>query len=339
MQGSAHPSFARIVTAILLLASLTCFLARAQTNATFQIEGAITMPDDGCNQSIVVLCDLASGEPLGRDTMQPFTAVMPSDSGKIMEWVFTSADASGRFQFTNIPAGDYIVVAQAWKSETQPTNLLHFRSETVHLLGREEVHLPSTKAQNLKLTSPGTNDIRFDQQVGNDGGFLILSTRPQLGDPILAWFGWGTNFISHIIGFNWMLHGKTTLHGTPDQVYASIFVNDNSPGFGSMKVQVGETNIARMPIVAGWSDGYKTPPTNLVWLMELIQTNKLSIDQLLKLPRPDRSRDFIEQQRERWRMLKPIWENEVTLPNGQKTRVVDLITADGYARLNAKNRN
>jgi hypothetical protein len=335
MQGSAQPSFARIVTAILLLASLTSFVARAQTNPTFQIEGTITVPMDGCNQSIVVLCDLASGEPLCRETMQPFTAVMPSDSGKIMEWLFTPADASGRFQFTNVPSGDYIVVAQAWKGETQLTDLMKFRAETVHLLGREEVTVPSEHATRLQLTPPGTNTIRFDQQFGNDGGFLMLSTRPQLGDPILAWFGWGTNFISHIIGFNWMPRGKTTVHGAPDQLYASIFANDNSPGFGSMKLQAGGTNIARMPIVAGWSDGYKTPPTNLVWLVDLLQTNKLSIDQLLKLPRPDRSQNFVERQRERWRMLKPILENEVTLPDGQKTRVVDLITADGYARLNS----
>ncbi|HLP77078.1 MAG TPA: hypothetical protein VK327_09175 [Candidatus Paceibacterota bacterium] len=336
MQGSTPFSLARIVAAILSLVCLVTGSASAQTNTTFQIAGTVTVPADGCDQAIVILCDLKSGEPLSRETMQPFTAVMPSDSGKMMEWLFTSPDAVGRFQFTNIPSGDYIVAAQAWKSETQPTNLMNFRAETIHLLGRREVHLPSEEAANLRLTPPGTNTVQFDQQFGNDDGLLMLSTRPQFADPILAWFGWGTNFISHIIGFNWMPRGKTTVHGMPDQVYASIFMNDNSPGFGSVKLQAGGTNAVRMPIVAGWSDGYKTPPTNLVWLVELLQTNAFNVSQLLKLPPRDRSQNFVEQQRERWHALQPIWENEITLPTGQKSRVADLVTADGYARLNRK---
>jgi hypothetical protein len=326
-----------MVAALLFFTGLICFTVKAETSVTFQIEGTVTRPADGCNQTVVVLCDLSSGEPLCRETMEPFTAVMgKADSNVALDWLFTSTDASGRFQFTNIPPGNYVVVAQAWKGEMQPTNLLKYRSETIHLLGREEVHLSSKGARSVKLSPLGTNRIEFDQEFGNDGGLLMLSTRPQFGEPILGPFGWGTNFLSHIIGFNCMPHGKTTIHGLPDEVYASIFVNDNSPGFGSMKLLVGETNIARMPIVAGWSDGYKVPPTNLVWLVELLETNKFEIDKLLGLPPVNRSENFTEQQRERWRFLRPMWENEITLPTGQKTRVVDLVVAEGYARLRGR---
>jgi hypothetical protein len=337
MRGCASFSFARIVIGVLCTVALSCLPAWSQSPDKFSIEGTVEKAGDGCNQTVVVLCDLSSGEPLCRKTMEPFTSALgkTNDDGAL-DWVFASADASGRFRFTNVPRGNYVLVAQAWKSDSQPTNLLKIQSEKIHLLGRKEVELPSKEAANVHLASSSTNRIQFDQQFGNDAGFLMLSTRRQFGDPILAWFGWGTNFLSHIIGFNCMPHGKTTIHGLPNDVYASIFMNDNSPGFGSMKLPVGRTNTVRMPIVAGWSDGYKVPPTNLVWLVEVLQTNKINVDMLLGVPPRKASQTFLELERERWHFLRPIWDNEVTLPTGQTARVVDLVVANGYAQLNPK---
>ena len=314
---------------------------QAQTNATFQIEGDLTLPADGCTQAIVVLCGLASGEPLCRQTGQPFTLVMGTTNDSFaMDWLHAMADSAGHFQFTNLAAGSYIVVAQAWNGESLPTNLMKFRAETIHLLGREEVMVPSAAARKLKLTTPGTNSIRFDQQFGNDDGFLMLGTRPQRGDAVLAWLGWGTNFISHLIGFNSMPHGRTIVHGLPSETYASIFMPDDSPGFGSTRLKFGETNPVNMHIVAGWSDGYKIPPANLVWLVELLQTNKFKIDELLGITnKPPTGQPFIENERDKGRLILPVWEKEIILPTGQKARVVDLLTALGYARLSGKSKN
>lgn len=338
MRGRLFIPFAGI--AVMLFSIAVPSSTFSQTPEAFSIDGAIDIPDDGCNQAVVVLCDLISGEPLYRGTMEPFTAAMVrSNNSATLDWVFSLVDSRGHFQFTNVPAGDYVVVAQAWKADSQPTNLLEFRAETIHLLGRTEVRLPSEQDAKLHLVSPGKNNIQFDQQFPNNDGLLMLSTRPQFGDPILAWFGWGTNFLSHIIGFNWMPRGKTMIHGLPDEVYASIFMNDNSPGFGSMKLSIGKTNTVRMPIVAGWSDGYKVPPTNLVWLVDVIQTNKISLDKLLGVPPVRLTENFIEVQRDRWHFLRPLWDNEVVLPTGQKVRVGDLVVANGYAQLNRKREN
>jgi len=325
------------VNAFLALLFFLCGIPlSAQTTSSFQIAGTITRPDDGCTQAIVVLCDAASGEPLCRETLQPFTLVMTNDSAAL-DWMQTVPDASGNFQFTHLPAGSYIVVAQAWNSPTQPTNILKFHGETVHLLGRAEVAVPSVAASHLQLTAPGTNSIRFEQEFGNNDGLLLLGTHPQRGDPVLAWLGWGTNFIGHLIGCNLMPHGRTTVHGLPEETYAAIFMNDNSPGFGSVRLHFGGTNAVKMPIVAGWSDGYKTPPTNLVWLVELLQTNKFNINELLGITnKPPEGQTFIERERDKARLILPLWEKEITLPTGQKTRVADLLTALGYARLNPR---
>jgi hypothetical protein len=326
------------VKRVLVIVILVCGIhAQAQTDSSVQIEGDITRPDDDCAQAIVMLCDLESGEPLCRKDAQPFTSLMGTSERLAYDWLRAVPDSAGHFQFTNVPAGNYIVVAQAWKSESPPTNVLKVRSETIHLLGRAEVVVPSDAARHLKLTTPGTRSIQFDQEFGNDDGFLMLSTRPQRGDAVLGWLGWGTNFVSHIIGFNTMPNGRTTVHGLPDEVYASIFMPDNSPGFGSTQLRFDETKPIKMPIVAGWSDGYKIPPTNLVWLVELLQTNKVNIDELLGMDSKSAAdQNFAERMRYRSRVILANWEKEIILPTGQKTRVVDLITASGYARLIGK---
>lgn len=334
-----HPALQRLAKIFPVLAILVGDIAsQAQTSAAFQIEGTVTRPDDDCQQALVVLCDQASGEPLCRKTAQPFTLVMgTTNDSAAMDWWTALPDAAGHFAFTNLPAGHYIVVGQAWNGTAQPTNLMKFRGEAIHLLGRAEVAVPSEAATHLRLTAPGTNTIQFDQQFGNDDGFLMLGTWPPRGDPVLAWLGWGTNFISHLIGFNSMPHGRTTVHGLPAETYAAIFMPDDSPGFGATPIQFGGTNSVKMPIVAGWSDGYKTPPTNLVWLVELLQTNRFKLDELLGInSKPKARQSFMETERDRARLILPIWEKEIVLPTGQKTRVVDLLTALGYARLSGK---
>lgn len=341
----------RNIGALLLAALLGATTTLAQTTSSFQIAGHITRPDDGCNQALVVLCDASSGEPLCRQSLQPFTlALSTTNSHFAMDWLQTIPDAAGNFQFTNIPAGNYIVVAQAWKSPLMRTNLMDQSSEfqfaardprtdTLHLLGRAEVTLPSERASQLQLAAPGTNSIRIAYQ--HDGETLLLGTHPQHGDAVLGWLGWGTNFISHLIGMSEIPRGDGLLvHGLPKETYASIFANDNSPGFGSMRLRFDGTNAVTIPVVAGWSDGYKKPPTNLVWLVELLQTNQFKIDELLGLTaQPRRFDNFIEREREKIRLVLPIWEKEITLPTGQKTRVKDLLTALGYARLSGKYKN
>jgi hypothetical protein len=348
-----NKAFIRRKTGIfLVLAVMVCGIhSPAQAGAAFQIEGDIARPTDGCNQALVVLCDRASGEPLCRQKLQPFTSVMATTNGdEALAWLQVIPDAAGHFQFTNLPAGNYIVVAQAWNSPLPRTNLINNsrefqiaardpRAETLHLLGREEVILPSDRARQLKLTPPGTNSIRFAYQ--HDGEVLLLGTQPQRGDPVLQWLGWGTNFVSHLIGFGEIPRGDgLQVHGLPEETYASIFANDDSPGFGSMRLHFGGTNAVKIPVVAGWSDGYKIPPTNLVWLVELLQTNKFKIDELLGITtRPPPRQTFIEREQAMARLVLPIWEKEIILPTGQKTRVADLLTALGYARLSGKSKN
>ena len=303
------------------------------------------MPDDGCNQAIVVLCDAQSGEPLCRANAQLFTLWFTNQAIG-MDWLTVIPDAAGHFQFTNLPAGNYIAVAQAWNSSLPRTNLVNFsrefqlasrefRSETLHLLGRREVTVPSVLARDVRLTPPGTNRLSFVYQ--HDGETLLVGTQPQRGDPVLGWLGWGTNFICHLIGFSDIPRGGMLVHGLPPDAYAAIFANDDSPGFGFTRLDCGKTNAVKIPVVAGWSDGYQTPPTNLVWLVELLETNKFKIDGLLGITAKSKpGKNFLERESDLARLIVPIWEKEIVLPAGQKIRVADLLAALGYARLSGK---
>ena len=120
-------SLRRTTGTLLVLAVTACGThSPAQANARFQIEGDIARPADGCNQALVVLCDRASGEPLCRQTLQPFTSVLAKTNGDdAMDWLQVIPDTAGHFQFTNLPAGNYLVVAQAWNSPLPRTNLIN----------------------------------------------------------------------------------------------------------------------------------------------------------------------------------------------------------------------
>src|ERR1039457_6215243 len=121
----------RTTGTLLVLAVTACGIhSPAQAGATFKIEGDIARPTDGCNQALVVLCDRASGEPLCRQNLQPFTSVMTTTNGDdALDWLQVIPDAAGHFKFTNVPAGNYIVVAQAWNSPLPRTNLINNSSE------------------------------------------------------------------------------------------------------------------------------------------------------------------------------------------------------------------
>jgi hypothetical protein len=130
---SLRPWAAQALFALTWVAGL--LPSAAQTNAASQIEGVLTLPEDGCRQTIVLLCDSDSGQPLCRQNARPFMSCFTNEA-VAMDWFWTTPDAAGHFVFPNLPAGKYIAVAQAWDGPESPTNLfpLHhsrtFRAET-----------------------------------------------------------------------------------------------------------------------------------------------------------------------------------------------------------------
>ncbi len=329
------PGFSSRLSALLLIGLALpsgCFLSRAEPDPSNRVAGTVVRPDDGCSQALVVLCDGQTGVPLNPETLLPFTDETNRDF-KVWQ---TVPDADGKFCFTNVPPGRYLVAAQAWKRDLPATNLFDLNGETLHLLGRAETVVPSTAATELRLAAPGDGGLRCAQEFPNDDCYLLLGTQPTMGDAILGFPGWGTNFTRHLVGFNRMTHGRTTVHGLAGkEVNAAIFCNDNSPGFGAAALAVGAEEPVRMPIVAGWSDAQHDPPPELAGLVELFEQKKITLQQAIGYdPRRERS-DAGNIWRRMAARLRPILENEVVLPDGRKARVADLVAADAYARLRA----
>ncbi len=147
---------------------------------------------------------------------------------------------------------------------------------------------PITTKALVALTPPGGGIVQFDQNVGNNETFMFLSTSPPEFDPILGLNSMGTSFFQHLIGFNRMPHGKTTVIGVPDKpLHAFFFAADNSPGFATVEARVSDAGLVRVPpvpFVAGWSDGRKTPPPHLAKLMDFMDAHSLTPDQILNIP-------------------------------------------------------
>jgi hypothetical protein len=317
----------RIPPLVFILLAQFCWLSgAAQTGSGNSIAGQVGAA--GIEGATVFLCDAKSGLPLDEKTHQQMTR---TNSG---EFLRASSDAAGRFCFTNIPPGSYRLVAQSFRGAEPAEKRRRYVStippaENVELHGvAENVEVPSASATNVLIQPLGKGVITFDQNFPNDGGYLLLSTRPVSGDAILGFLGWNKDFVSHLVGVGCVPRGQTLrVSGLPERdIQSVIFVNDNSPGFGATFYGTLPETPQRMPIVAGWSDGQHEPPPRIRHIMNVLGTNNITADTFLQLQKPRGSLQELAQ------ALGPL-DRVVVLPNGDKATVADVFACIGYKRL------
>ena len=314
------------------LAVALCGLAcAAQSASVGSITGQVGEP--GIQGATIFLCDAKSGLPLDQKTHQQFTKT------NFGECLCTRSDAAGRFCFTNIPPGSYRLLAQSFRDlEPAPQRQRYVSTipptDGVELHGTaENVQVPSPSATNALILPLGKGVITFDQRFPNDGGYLLLSTRPVTGDAILGFLGWNEDFLSHLIGVGCNPNGRTLrVSGLPERnIQAVIFANDNSPGFGATFYATLPETPQRMPIVAGWSDGQHEPPPRIRHIMDVLETYNTTAGEFLKIRKP-RAANFAESLPELARALGPL-DRVVVLPSGDPATVADVYACIGYKHL------
>lgn len=301
------------------------------------IAGIVMELRAGTPDVAVCLCDAATGLPLAKDTFKPIGSGNGQANPMATEMAILVTDDTGRFRFEQVPAGKYRLVAQKWIGPFKGIFAEH--GTVIQLMGTaDEVLVPRPADDQQALVSlrpSGGGVVQFDQDVGNNETFLFLSTSHPEFDPILGLNAMGTPFLQHLVGFNRMPLGKTTVIGVPSvPLHAFFFAADNSPGFATVEVPVSDAGLVRVPaepFVAGWSDGRKTPPPELAKLMEFMEAHALTPDQLLNIPELSNA-NFAAHQARMQELQKEL-SQKIELAEGVSARVGDILAIKGYRRL------
>jgi hypothetical protein len=280
--------------------------------------------------------------PLAKETYKPIEWKRDQAIDIADKMAIVVTNKKGDFRFDNVPDGKYRLLAQKWIGPYQGVFKVH--GTVIQLMGTAEdivVPRPSDYQQALVvLQPPGRGIVQFDQDVGNSGTFMFLSTSPLEFDPILGLQAMGTPFLQRLIGVNRMPDGKTTVIGVPDKpLYAFFIAPDNSPGYAAIEVTASQSGLVRVlpePFIAGWSDGRKDPPAKLAEIEELMAAKGLTVKQLLKIP--DLSSANHKAYRERMQELAKNLSRIVELPEGRTARVGDLLALDSYRQLKQEKR-
>jgi hypothetical protein len=286
--------------------------------------------------AMVILCDQRTGIPVEATGFLPFTEV-GRDPANIAHCV---TDQAGAFAFPAIsrPA-TYRVFAQSWPAAAEPpTDPMAVMGEVVQLHGVASDLDPSSPAGlAVELRPLGRGSLSFDQKFGNDETLLLISTAPPIADTVLGFHAWGADHLSHLLGYHRMVRGRTTILGLPDgEMHFSVFSADNNPGFGQLSVDAaaragaGETGPVAASIVAGWSDARRTPPARLQTLCDDIDAGRVDPATALGLRPEDKAE--LKGLTAALARCGPL-DREITLPDGRKTTVGDIIACEGYLHL------
>ncbi|HUS37588.1 MAG TPA: carboxypeptidase-like regulatory domain-containing protein [Verrucomicrobiae bacterium] len=312
---------------IIAVTALFCFEVFG-AEAGHRIGGVTMEARAGTPDVTVILCDQKSGQPVLAESFLPFLQSKLSFPPKLAT---TQSGPRGEFVFTNVPPGEYRVVAQKWTGPFKGLFAVH--GAVVHLFGTaEHVRAPSAEAEGISLSPAGNGIVTFEVEAENEGTLFVLSSQGMAADAILGFHALGTNFLNHALAVNVMPYGRTTVVGLPQGTFhAWFFANDNSPGFASETFTLGG-DFLRAPktrFIAGWSDGRKDPPARLKELADRLTAAGLRPATLLGI---DESAPMGEQQAR----LRSFWTElgrMIEVGGGEKVAVGDLAAIIGYENL------
>ncbi|MDA1265167.1 MAG: carboxypeptidase-like regulatory domain-containing protein [Planctomycetota bacterium] len=305
--------------------------------------------------AFAVLCDRASGLPLGPESQRPFLRHDPEEGHPALEdWWFAISDDAGRFSFDGVRVGRYRVVAQSFPGGRGVEGPLAKHGREVHLRGlADDVAVEAERATRITCAPLGSGTLVYDRGASNDDWYLFLSRGAPTADPVLGPLGWAGPFAQQAIGWSRLAGGRTRVRGVPEgALHFTLFANDCNPCFGAdtFEVEPGQTTRRDTNLVGGWSDAIHAPPERLEALTErvaalLTEGGPGAVEHLLAAGREEA---FAALKRRRgfaglfdvMRVLGPL-DREVQLPaspvaSALQATVADLMAAAGYARLRAR---
>jgi hypothetical protein len=326
-----------------MLLGLTCVCLSAVTAAaqevatpasTGAIRGVVRDGNTPVPAALVFVLDAQTGFPVKPHTQQ---CALKRFGNYREDFWYTLADEQGRFAFDNVLPGAYRLLSQSWEGMAGMPSFRDQSPETIHLHGIAQVTVHEDRESHLVIESLGSATLRLENDPKEAGAFLFVSSQPTLGDPILAWFGWGPGFIANIIGVQHMTSPAVTVRGLPEHkdVHVTLFAYDNNPGFGGGTFRPDANSVHKLAIYSTWSNGHHDPPARLAALVEHVGKKGFAPPPLIAQVH-ERFPDFFDP-RGFWKeYAEP--NREVTLPGFGSPTLLDLMAALAYHQLDAQHR-
>jgi hypothetical protein len=283
---------------------------------------------------VVFLCDGATGLPLAPDARGPFD-VSETHPLAFSDYCHAVTDDAGSFQFADVPPGVYRLVAQSWEGvagmadaapggeEPEPTSTLHLHgvAENVEVKAGEETTAVCRRA--------GDGVLRLLTDPEEPHNFIVISTKPAVGDGVLGPVSWGYEFVAGAVGITRVENPALTVVGLPEgaQVHVGLMNYDDSVGTGGGAF-VADGQQARLPIYAGWSNGKFEPPPRLVALVEALEKEEVDVEELVELGRL-RSDDYLSYVQNAWLRAA----EEIDVPGFGRAPLIDVLAAESYRSL------
>lgn len=282
----------------------------------------------------VFLCDAASGFPIDRTTKSIFSPTL-NDTHLDRIWYEPTND-NGRVTFKSLPAGKYRLVAVSWPGLNNfngfHSNKFPYKQVQLHGVA-DDVEL-TTHTETVAMIKPlGSHTLSIKNKPAEAHAILVVSLQPTLGDGILGLSGWGKEFCRHWIGVTQMEDPEVTISGLPtdSKIHVALINYDNNPGVAAATYNANQKR-GELKIIATWSNGHKTPPANLLPLIEHIENHSISAAEILNILFPSKPTPR-NASNEQVALRIALWENNdaaLELREFGKARLADIIAAFSY---------
>ena len=248
----------------------------------FVLSGTV-LDSDGvgiANSNVIPLSEF--GVPLNDHDHKPATMSSVQKAGGKPFVAFTRTNEQGHFSL-RLPAGKYRIVAQSRLDRPHVEDLLAKNGSRLRIDGVVELQFDNEMkaSEDFQIRPVGTGSVKLTTQEASD--MLLVSTRSLAGDPALGFLALTGGFWGGLIAGTRMERKEIVISGLPDgEIQFYSFVNDNNGGMGGVRAHLiaGGYEEVYLPVIAGWSNGHRTPPAELEDLVQYFADHPDDLDNL-----------------------------------------------------------
>lgn len=316
----------------------------AEAPESFTITGVVLDEQGDAVANSVVIPLSEFGIPLERERVQPLT--MQSIQRKFNDnedyVLHTTTDIEGKFNL-QLPLGKYRLVAQSWLDKREIKRVLDDNGSRLRVDGVAEVEFDNEMeaSEIVEIRPLGQASAKVSSQEASD--MLLVSANPLAGDPALGFMALTGDFWPGLLAGTAMERKDILISGLPPgDVQFFSFVNDNNGGMGGTLATLaeGQTTDVYVGVIAGWSNGHRTPPPALEDLTNYFLEDKdeatrldQTVRELQQKYMPEGEDRSMETMMEASRKMVVHLDDEYELMNGEKVTLGEAMAARNYARM------